>query len=127
MGLDRLRPMAAADLQASEDAEADFHRFMPRSVLPLIVDLARQHGMKVCFVRVQRRPIGNKAPVQSPRLQAYARDFRAWAESQGMYFHDDTGDPMQTLAMYEDGDHIARAHRQRYTRQFRVNLNRLFR
>lgn len=127
MGLERLRPMAAADLQAAEDAEADFARTMPASVLPLIVDLAKQHDLKVCFVRVQRRPVGNKPPTQSPRLQAYMRDFRAYAEREGMYFHDDTGDPMQTLAMYEDGDHIARAHRQRYTRQFRANLNRLFR
>jgi hypothetical protein len=127
MSLERMRPMAAADLQAAEDAEADFGRNMPRSVLPLIVDLARQQDLKVCFVRVQRRPVGNKPPVQSPRMQAYVREFRAWVEQQGMYFHDDTGDPMQTLAMYEDGDHIERAHRQRYTRQFRVNLNRLFR
>ncbi len=127
MGLDRLRPMAAADLQAAEDAQADFDRFMPRSVLPLIVDLAREHGMKVCFVRVQRRPVGNRPPVQSPRMQAYMREFRAYAEQQGMFLHDDTGDPMQTLAMYEDGDHIARAHRQRYTRQFRANLHQLLR
>jgi hypothetical protein len=127
MGLDRLRPMAAADLQAAEDREADFDRNMPRSVLPLIVDLARQHGITVCFVRVQRRPIGNKPPPQSERMQAYMRDFKAYAEREGMAFHDDTGDQMQTLAMYEDGDHIAREHRQRYTRQFRVNLNRLFR
>jgi hypothetical protein len=127
MSLERMRPMAAPDLQAAEDAEADFGRNMPRSVLPLIVDLARQQDLKVCFVRVQRRPVGNKPPVQSPRMQAYVREFRAWVEQQGMYFHDDTGDPMQTLAMYEDGDHIERAHRQRYTRQFRVNLNRLFR
>ena len=127
MGLDRLRPMAAADLQAAEDAEADFARNMPSSVLPLIIDLARQHGLKVCFVRVQRRPVGNQPPPQSPRMQQYVRQFRAYVEGQGMYFHDDTGDRSQTLAMYEDGDHIARAHRQRYTRQFRVNLNRLFR
>ena len=127
MGLDRLRPMAAADLQAAEDKEADFARNMPRSVLPLIIDLAKQHGMKVCFVRVQRRPVDNRPPPQSDRMQAYMRDFKAYAEREGMDFHDDTGDPMQTLAMYEDGDHIARQHRQRYTRQFRVNLNRLFR
>lgn len=127
MGLDRLRPMAAADLQAAEEQEADFNRNMPRSVLPLIVDLAKQHGITVCFVRVQRRPIGNKPPPQSERLQAYMRDFKAYAEREGMVLHDDTGDQMQTLAMYEDGDHIAREHRQRYTRQFRVNLNRLFR
>ncbi len=127
MGLERLRPMDAADLQAAEDAEADFPRVMPRSVLPLIIDLAKQHGITVCFVRVQRRPVGNKPPPQSPRMQAYMRDFRACVEQQGMCFHDDTGDPTQTLAMYEDGDHIERAHKQRYTRQFRVNLNRLFR
>jgi hypothetical protein len=127
MGLERLRPMTAADLQAAEDAEADFDRFMPRSVLPLIIDLAKQHGITVCFVRVQRRPVGNKPPPQSPRMQAYIRDFRTYVEQQGMCFHDDTGDQMQSLAMYEDGDHIARAHQQRYTRQFRVNLNRLLR
>jgi hypothetical protein len=127
MGLDRLRPMAAADLQAAEDAEADFDRYMPRSVLPLIIDLAKQHDMKVCFVRVQRRPVGNQAPAQSPRMQEYMRKFRTYVQQQGMYFHDDTGDPSQTLAMYEDGDHIARGHRQRYTRQFRVNLHQLFR
>ncbi len=127
MGLERLRPMAAADLQAAEDAEADFGRNMPRSVLPLIVDLAKAHDVKVCFVRVQRRPIGNRPPTQSPRLQEYMREFRAYVEGQGMYFHDDTGDPTQTLAMYEDGDHIAREHRQRYTRQFRANLHHLFR
>jgi len=127
MGLDRLRPMAAADLQAAEDKEADFARNMPRSVLPLIIELAKQHGMKVCFVRVQRRPVGNRPPPQSERMQAYMREFKAYVEDEGMYFHDDTGDQMQTLAMYEDGDHIARQHRQRYTRQFRVNLNRLFR
>ncbi len=127
MGLERLRPMEAADLQAAEDAEADFARNMPRSVLPLIVDLAKAHDIKVCFVRVQRRPVGNKPPPQSPRMQEYMRQFRAYVERGGMYFHDDTGDKMQTLAMYEDGDHIAREHRQRYTRQFRANLNHLFR
>ncbi|MGI8672783.1 MAG: hypothetical protein ACR2LU_09265 [Luteitalea sp.] len=127
MGLDRLRPMAAAEMQAAEDAEADFARNMPRSVLPLIIELAKAHRLKVCFVRVQRRPLRNQPPVQSPELQAYARAFEAYVEGQGMDFHDDTGDPAQTLAMYEDGDHIGRAHRQRYTRQFWVNQQRLFR
>lgn len=127
MGLEKLRPMAAADLQAAEDAEADFAENMPRSVLPLIVDLAKQHNLHVCFVRVQRRPVNNRPPPQSERLEQYVEDFRRYAEANGMSLHDDTGDPAQTLAMYEDGDHIARAHRQRYTRQFRVNLNPLFR
>ena len=87
-------------------------------MLPLIVDLAKQHGITVCFVRVQRRPVGNKPPPQSPRMQACIRDFRAWVEQQGMCFHDDTGDQTQTLAMYEDGDHIAREHQRHYTELF---------
>ena len=30
-------------------------------------------------------------------------------------FHDDTGDPQQTLDLYEDGDHLSREGRRRYT------------
>ena len=127
MGIDKLRPMDDADIAAAEDAEADFARNMPRSVLPLIIDLAKQHDLTVGFVRVQRRPINNRPPEQSPRLEQYVRDFRAYVESEGMLFHDDTGDPQQTLAMYEDGDHVGREHRQRYTRMFWVHMNRMLR
>jgi hypothetical protein len=125
MGLDRLRLMTAADVEAAADAEADFAANMPRSVLPLVIDLARAHDIRVAFVRVQRRPVNNRPPVQSARLQRYVEDLRAYVESHGMLFHDDTGDPQQTLAMYEDGDHVARHHRERYTRIFWVHMNRL--
>jgi hypothetical protein len=127
MGIDKLRPMDDADIAAAVDAEADFGANMPRSVLPLIIDLAKRHDIMVGFVRVQRRPINNRPPEQSPRLQQYMRDFKAYVEAQGMLFHDDTGDPQQTLAMYEDGDHVAREHRQRYTRIFWVHMNRMLR
>lgn len=127
MGIDKLRPMADADIARAEDAEADFAKNMPRSVLPLIIDLAKQHDLRVGFVRVQRRPVNNRPPEQSPRLEQYMHDFEQYVESQGMLFHDDTGDPQQTLAMYEDGDHVAREHRQRYTRMFWVHMNRLLR
>lgn len=127
MGIDALRPMADADIAAAEDAEADFAGNVPRSVLPLIIDLAKRHDLTVGFVRVQRRPVNNRPPEQSPRLQQYVRDFQAYVEAQGMLFHDDTGDPQQTLAMYEDGDHVGREHRQRYTRIFWVHMNRLLR
>ncbi len=35
--------------------------------------------------------------------------------ARGAIFHDDTGDPALTLDMYEDGDHLARHARRRYT------------
>jgi hypothetical protein len=127
MGIDKLRPMDDADIARAEDAEADFAKNMPRSVLPLIIDLAKAHDLRVGFVRVQRRPVGNRPPPQSERMQQYMRDFKAYVEGHGMLFHDDTGDPQQTLAMYEDGDHVGREHRQRYTRMFWVHMNRLLR
>jgi hypothetical protein len=114
-GLDHLRPMEAADLQAAADREADFGRYVDRSVLPLMLRDARGAGLTLCFIRVQRRPVDGKPPYQSPALRRYVRDLKAYVESQGATFHDDTGDTAMTLDMYEDGDHIGRNYRRLYT------------
>jgi hypothetical protein len=114
----------AADIGAVED-DADFKRDLPTSVLPLIVGLSKAHGLPVCFVRVQRRPVGNQPPPQSPALRRYVEDFKAWAASEGACFHDDTGDPEITLDLYGDGDHVG--DRLRYTRIFRKRLDPLLR
>jgi hypothetical protein len=124
--VDAIRYDVGADLAQSDVADVpDFHRDLPTSVLPLVVGLSKQHGVPVCFVRVQRRPIGNRPPEQSPALQRYVADLRAWVEQQGACFHDDTGDPEMTLDLYEDGDHVA--DRRRYTDIFRKRLDPLFR
>jgi hypothetical protein len=114
----------AADIGAA-DEDLDFHRDLPTSVLPLIMGLARQHELPVCFVRVQRRPTGHVPPPQSPALVGYIDDFKAWAAAEGASFHDDTGDPEMTEDLYEDGDHVADPLR--YTRIFRRRLDALFR
>lgn len=114
-GLDHLRPMEAADLQAAADREADFDRYVNRSVLPLMLRDARAAGLTLVFVRVQRRPVGGKAPYQSPALRRYVRDLKQYLEANGATFHDDTGDSALTLDMYEDGDHIGRDYRRLYT------------
>ena len=124
-GLDRLRVMEAADMAA--DAGTDFAAAVNRSVLPLLLREAQRGGFKLCLVRVQRRPIGGRPPVQSPALQQYVRDLRAYVQSRGGILHDDTGDPAITLDMYEDGDHIARHARAAYTRVFYERLRVLFR
>ncbi len=125
-GVDAIRYDVGADLAQSDVADVpDFHRDLPTSVLPLVVGLSKQHGVPVCFVRVQRRPIDNRPPEQSPALQRYVTDLRAWVEQQGACFHDDTGDPEMTLDLYEDGDHVA--DRRRYTDIFRKRLDPLFR
>ena len=117
-GLDHLRPMDAADMQATEDREADFGAFAEKSQLPLMLRDAQRAGLRLVFVRVQRRPIGGRPPYQSPALQRYVRELRAYVESRGGTLLDDTGDPAETLDWYEDGDHLSREGRRQYTERF---------
>jgi hypothetical protein len=121
---ENFRRDVAADIGSADDT-ADFERDLPTSVLPLIAELSTAHRLPVCFVRVQRRPEGGRPPTQPPALIRYVVDFRAWAESQGLCFYDETGDPELTLDLYEDGDHVL--DRLAYTRIFRRRLDPLFR
>jgi hypothetical protein len=124
--VDAIRYDVGADLAQSDVADVpDFHRDLPTSVLPLVLELSQQHGVPVCFIRVQRRPINNRPPEQSPALLQYVADLQAWLEANGACFHDDTGDPEMTLDLYEDGDHVG--DRRRYTDIFRKRLDPLFR
>jgi hypothetical protein len=118
LGLAHLRTMDAADMQATEDREADFDRFVNASVLPLMLREARTAGLRVCFVRVQRRPIDNRPPEQSPALRRYVSTLQAYIEQQGGLFVDDTGDSAETLDWYADGDHLSHDGRARYTELF---------
>jgi hypothetical protein len=125
-GLEHLRRFEAADVQTGDDPNADFARYIDRSVLPLMLRDARAAGLTLCLVRVQRRPIGGRPPVQSAAMQRYVRDLRAYVESHGGVFYDDTGDPALTLEMYGDGDHLALEARARYTEIFFDHLRPLF-
>jgi hypothetical protein len=105
----------------------DFSAEVDRSVLPLMLRDASRERLTLCFVRVQRRPVGGRPPEQPPALQAYVADLRRYVEARGHLFHDDTGDPALTLDMYDDGDHVSRQARPRYTRNFYERLGHLFR
>jgi len=105
-------------MQATEDREADFGAFAGKSQLPLMLRDAQRAGLRLVFVRVQRRPIGGRPPYQSPALQRYVRELRAYVESRGGTLLDDTGDPAETLDWYEDGDHLSREGRRQYTERF---------
>ena len=113
--LEALRPMVAADMMASSGEALDFDRNLPTSVLPEILRLSKVSGIRVAFVRVQRRPTAAGPPPQSPALQDYVTKLRRYLEANGAVFRDDWGDPDQPLSAYEDGDHVTRAFRPVYT------------
>jgi hypothetical protein len=111
--LEALRPYAAADITEENPEKLDFQKVVAHSVLPAILRLAQESHTRAAFIRVQRRPVDNRPPVQSPALRRYVRDLQAYIEANGGYFHDEWGDPELPLSIYSDGDHIgrnARAH-----------------
>jgi hypothetical protein len=115
LGFDHLRPMQAADIQIGDAPQLDFEHDVETSVLPLMLRDAKNAGLTICFIRVQRRPTASRPPAQSPALRAYVKSLRQYVIERGGLFHDDTGDPELTIDLYEDGDHFARHARRLYT------------
>jgi len=116
--LEALRPAVAADMMTASGEALDFSRNLPTSVLPEILRLSKASGIRVAFVRVQRRPTADGPPPQSPALQEYVRQLRAYLAANEAIYHDDWGDPDQPLSVYEDGDHVKRDFRNPYTEIF---------
>ncbi len=125
--LEALRPMAAADMASARPEALDFDRRLPSSVLPEILRLSRMSGIRVAFVRVQRRPAADGPPPQSPALQAYVAKLCAYLEANGAAFYDDWGDAEQPLSVYEDGDHVKKDFRRVYTERFFQRHPEIFR
>jgi len=57
-------------------------------------------------------------PPESPALQQYVRDLRAYIEAGGGVLIDDRDNPEMATLRYQDGDHIDRSERPRYTELF---------
>jgi hypothetical protein len=116
--LDRLRAFEAADLAQANDASLDFAANVDASLLPELIRLADRSQIRLAFIRAQRRPTAAGPPPQSPALQQYVNDLKAWLEARGAYVYDDWGDPDEPLSLYADGDHLTSAGRLRYTERF---------
>jgi hypothetical protein len=125
--LDRLRPLASADIGAPEDRDLDFRSNVTSSTLPLFLQLAKQHGLNLCFVRVLRRPQNGRPPDEPAALTQYVRDLREYIEARDAVFMDDRDDPEMARIAYADGDHIARAETGHYTELFLARLARFAR
>ena len=113
--LDRLRAFEAADLPQSEGEALDFAANVDRSLLPEFIRVAGRAGIRLGFIRVQRRPGPDGPPVQSDELQRYVHDLRSYLEARGVYYGDDYGDPLLSLDRYADGDHLRPDARIPYT------------
>jgi hypothetical protein len=117
-GLDRLRAFEAADMGEADKASTDFRSRVSVSTLPLMLDLARAHGLRLTFVRVLRRPTNGMPPHEPPGLHRYVVDLRSYLEARGATLLDDRDVPELWRLAYDDGDHILDPERPRYTEIF---------
>jgi len=126
--LDKLRSVEADDTAFGDTGitEFDFDARLGPSLLPSMIRLAKERGVDLVFVRVQRRPTKNGPPAQSSELQAYLSKLRAYFAQSGVQFYDFTGDPELTLEHYLDGDHIRPEWKPESTELFLRRMQKAF-
>jgi hypothetical protein len=95
----------------------DFGQFVQASVLPLLLAEARDAGIRLCLIRVLRRTLAGEPAQEPPAMARYSADLRAFVEARGGVYFDDREDPFLARLPYADGDHVARAAREPYTRR----------
>jgi hypothetical protein len=123
--LERLRPIAQADMAAPDETTMDFGRYVNVSVLPQLLSEAWDAGLRVCLIRVLRRPADGAPAAQPDAMTRYSQDMRTFVEARGGVYFDDREAPELALLPYADGDHVAREAREPYTRHLWQRLQAL--
>lgn len=121
-------------VEAADDADFsmddleiyDFDGMVRNSLLPSMLQMAKDRGVELVFVRVQRRPSGNGPPRQPEELRRYIGKLQQYLHDHGARFYDFTGDPEIGLDDYLDGDHIRPERKARSTELFLKRMGEYF-
>lgn len=118
--LGRLRQMESDDtaFDKADPAHFDFAGTVETSLLPSMLKLAKEAGVELVFVRVQRRPTPAGPRAESEELRIYLAQLKDYVTYKGAGYHDFTGDPELTLDHYLDGDHIRPEWKRESTENF---------
>jgi len=119
--LDDLRPADDDDelIESGDLARFDFEANVGGSFLPHMLDLADEHGFKLWFIQVKRRPRRNDLPRDTASaLDEYTRALRSYVEGRNAGLIDLRGSSRISVDLFGRRDHIARDHRDDYTQMF---------
>jgi len=119
-GTGHTEPADVPDPGMYENGPQVFDPSPDASFLPHMIALAKQHGIKLHFHRVKRRPLANHTRPDPGLLKAYLADLKSYLETHGAVMTDESQDLALTLDLYADGDHIAsdEATQRRYAENF---------
>jgi len=112
-------------MAATDEAAMDFGRHVNVSVLPQLLSDAREAGLRVCLIRVLRRPADGAPAAQPEAMTRYSQAMRTFVEARGGVYFDDREATDLALLPYADGDHVAREARAPYTRHLWQRLQAL--
>jgi hypothetical protein len=97
----------------------DLRTMLHGSLLPALLDLARQKKIRLVFFRVKRKPRDDGTPrLESSDLQAYIAALEDHLRSAGATFIDETTDPEIGRDFYGGDDHLRKDRMADYTRLF---------
>ncbi|MBF0295860.1 MAG: hypothetical protein HQL96_11775 [Magnetococcales bacterium] len=114
----RPAPRPATDAQ-TRPAPPTFAEQLPHSLLPAMLRLAKEHGLRLEFVLVKQRPNLDGAPLIRPDYELrYLADLRDYLAAHGAGLHDDNPDDRWTPEHYYDQWHIAPRFKALYTQRF---------
>jgi len=120
----------AAQLEAELDLQSlqqfDFEGQVTRSFLPLILDVARDSGISLIFVRMRTqldarldgpatKSIQARGEFIRSHLPQYIRSLREYLEANGAQLLDLSGDDLLQPSHFQHGDHLNRAGRTLFT------------
>jgi hypothetical protein len=89
-----------------DDPIRTFEDSVASSFLPLMLDIAREAGVKLVFVRAQERPNQDGSVHESPAMHEYSGALGEYLETAGAGYVDFTGNQAVDRAMYYDSFHI---------------------
>lgn len=111
-----VKPEGVIDSQ--EEEPSGFTDDPDKTFIPHIVQLAKDNGIQLVFVKIQTIPPADGKIRRSKAEQKYLDDLKRYFDENGVLFYDFTGDPEITRDMYNDSVHIGAKDKEKYTEIF---------
>lgn len=105
-------------IDSEEERPSGFTDDPDKTFIPHIVQLAKDNGIQLVFVKIQTIPPADGKFKRTKQEQEYLDALQKYLEDNGALFHDFTGDPEITRDMYNDTVHIGAKDKERYTEIF---------
>lgn len=100
------RQLIEEDLSIQSRDSLQFSKWIDRSFLPPIIQIAREKGIRLILVRMKRRREA-MGGTESESLLAYVNDLREYLAREQVTFIDFSHDPRIRIEHYGGGDHIS--------------------